>query len=1274
MKRYILLILLFIAFTAHAQEIDHTVRLANFRVETRYMNEDISTRVLDFGDAFLDDNYGLLPVYIYRFRLPSSDYVFSAEIKEEHTAFFEHPGLDLIADAEKINAEFGIQSSIIYQEGIAYGELLLLPFKDISNKGVTVMDSCLVHITMTETAGSQRATSFFVENSVLAEGKWLRLATDKTGVYRITYDELTGMGIDPSGIDPTMIRIFGNGNGIIPEKNSDERFDDLMENAIYVHGEADGVFNEEDYILFYGQSAVNWKFVPFQGFALFAHEINFYTDQTFYFLNIEMMQGKRIATASYPALPPTVLIEEFTDYAAHENDTVNILKTGREWYGENYSEQTSYEYTFDFPNIVTDYKVSLMTSVAAHSVEESKFDFYYSDQHLLEAPVSKIIVGTTVYAWTSTPDTIGFYPVQGDQVSIRVDYDKPTSTSVGWMNFVSVNARRQLIFTGPYMSFRDHLSFGPEQIAEYKVSGADDQLIVWDVTDPLNITRTDGSLQGDKYSFVAPAEEIREFIAFDGSDFESAEFVEEVKNQNLHSYDPVDYIILTHPDYMDQAQRMLTLHQHLDQMSGFIITPQEIYNEFASGKQDPSAIRDFVRMLYDRADTNDRRMYLLMLGDASYDYKDRVPDNTNLVPTYQSLEALKLGYSFVTDDFFGLMDPGEGANAWGKSVDIGIGRFPVHSVEQADAMVDKVETYMTLKPNVLGPWQNDMYFIAHDGDQNLHFNQAEKLQTMIDTGYQVYNRLKIYCDAFPMVSTSSGDRYPGVNDAIDRMMGKGSLVVNYTGHGGESGWAYQSILDIPMINAWTNWDRLPLFITATCEFSRYDDPGMISAGEWVFLNPYGGSIGLLTTSRLAWADPNFRLNKAVYRYMFQRPGGEYYKIGDIVRLAKTDQNNGTNIKNFVLLGDPAMKLAYPDNSIITTSVNGSASFFQPDTLTSMSKPNIQGMIMDHEGDTLNDFNGVIYIDVYDQDVVMSTLGNRYGSIPANFNAQGQKLYSGRASVVDGAFNCDFFMPQNMTAAVGYGKISYYAYDTINMRDAQGYYKARVGGVNLNAAPDAQGPDMSLYLNNTDFVSGQLTDSEPVFLAYLYDEHGINFTSNGIGRDITLTLDGDPQSTIVLNDLFDPDMDSYQSGWLSYPLSDLEDGKHTLTLKAWDNMNNVSEKSIEFEVSVDGPLALTSVMNYPNPFSDRTYFVFDHNKPGNSFDVEIRIFNINGQFVDSLRAHSSAEGLSISPLMWDGTDSGGNKLGTGIYIYRLYVTDAEGAQFVQTSKLIFTGKQ
>lgn len=1267
------ILFLFLSTIIYAQEGEIQFTIKDHHIEQVFLNSEISQKVLDFEDSKRDDAFGMLPVYTHHIALRSPNFSINAWIENNENTLLPSTEIDALADADKIGIHYHVITSVIFREGHPYAEIMIMPYRRGEVGLIEALVSGTVSYELSESTSIRAPYENFVENSVLSQGLWYRISTEETGIFKIGYDELSEMGIPMSGLDPRKIRIFGNGNGIVPEKNSDARYDDLIENAIYVHGEEDGVFDEGDYLLFYGQSSVQWNYVPFEGYGIFLHEINAYTDHTYYFINVGEASGKRVIPASNTGLVPTKYVSEFTDYVAHENDEINILKTGREWYGETYGEIRSYEYSFSFPNISDNYPVSLSTNIAAHSTIASNFDFYYGEQHLLQAPISKIINGTTVYAWTTTPDTVGFYP-ETDDLMIRVEYDKPTTTSKGWMNYLSLNARRKLIFTPPFMSFRDHLSFGQGEVVEYKISGLSENLHVWDVTDPFNITLQEGTLAAGKFTFRSPAEEIREFVAFDNSGFLSVEFVEAVANQNLHGFESADYIILSHPDFIPQAERMLELHRMIDNMTGFIVTPQQVYNEFGSGKQDPSAIRDFVRMLYENADTLMGPKYLLLMGDASYDYKDRLPDNTNYIPAYQSVESLKLGYSFVTDDYFGLLDPGEGVNGYGKSLEIGIGRFPVHTVSQADQMVDKVESYLTLKPQVFDSWRNLVGFIADDEDQNLHFNQAEKLEYMLDTGYHQYNCPKIYLDAFPQESTPSGHLYPEVNKAIDDLVESGCLIVNYTGHGGERGWAHEGVLDIATINNWSNWDRLPLFITATCEFSRYDDPSMISAGEWVFLNPYGGGVGLLTTSRLAWADPNFRLNKAVYQFMFRQKEGEFYKIGDVVRLAKTDQNNGTNIKNFVLLGDPAMQIAYPELRVKTLTINGKNISFQGnDTLSSMSEVEIHGMISDYTGDTVSDFNGILIPKMLDKDVTMSTLGNDPGSIPAQFTVLGQQLFSGKVTVENGLFTFSMFMPQNMASNIGLGKISYYAYDTVYLRDAHGYSRVKAGGVNPDAAPDNEGPDLSLYMNSTDFVSGGLTDSEPVFLAYLTDEHGINYTGNGIGRDIAMTLDDDPQTTVVLNRIFDPDLDSYQGGWVSYPLSGLEDGVHTLTLKAWDNMNISSEKSITFEVNVDGPVALTKVYNYPNPFVDETSFTFNHNKPGNSFDIEIKIFNISGQHVRTLQDYSTAEGLGINPIVWDGTNEGGQELGSGIYIYRMFVTDEQGNQSVQSSKLIYGGR-
>ena len=1250
------------------------VTLENHKLENVKLAPGITENILTFDNASYDDNFGMLPVYIYRIPVPSTAFRINASISDGKTEVLDDPRIHTLADIHKIGSSFTIHEQIIHMGGAPVAEFILLPYRINEQHELEALISFALHYELEEDPAAGRSTTnSFVENSVLAEGEWYRIATDKDGIYKITYEDLEAMGISPGTIDPRTIRIFGNGNGIVPEKNADPRLDDLQENAIYVYGEADDTFNEDDYILFYGQSPVVWTYVPFEGYSVFLHEINPYTDHAYYFLNFGNEPGKRIMDENYSSLDATVLVDAFSDHIVHEKDEINVLKTGRQWYGEKFGEFTTYEYQFSFPNIVTDYPVSLKTNVAAHSTEESHFNYYYGDRHLLEAPISKIILETTVYAWSITPDTIGFLP-SGDDLTIRVEYDKPTTTSQGWMNYVALNARRKLVFTSPQLLFRDHLSYGPGEVAEYTIDNVPADVQVWDVTDPLNITRQTGFNAGGKFTFRAPAEEIREFVAFDGTASESCTFVEKVENQNLHSYPVVDYVVLSHPDFIAQAERMLELHRSVDNMTGFIVTPQQVYNEFSSGKQDPTAIRDFMRMLYQKAGSDPDPVYLFLMGDASYDYKDRVPDNTNFVPAYQAEDAIRLDRSFVTDDYYGLMDPEEGVNAFGKSVEIGIGRFPVHTVEQAESMVDKVEAYLTLKPDVLGNWRNLIGFVADDENQNLHFTQAEKLQYMIDTGQQQYNKPKIYLDAFPQETSPSGDLYPEVNKAINNLVNNGSFIVNYTGHGGEAGWAHESVLDIPTINTWDNWKKLPLFITATCEFSRYDDPSMISAGEYVFLNPGGGGIGLLTTSRLAWADPNFRLNQAVYKFMFKKVNGRHYKIGDIIRLAKTDQNNATNIKNFVLLGDPAMQLAYPELKVETLQINGTDIGYGEDTLRAMEEVTLTGRITDDNDNTMTGFNGLARVVIYDKDVDMSTLGNDPTSSPAHFDVMGQKLAEVEASVAEGLFCAKFFMPRSMATNYGKGKISYYAYDTLSFTDAQGYYRMRTGGVNPNVVPDETGPDLDLFLNNTAFVPGDFTDSEPVFLAFLFDEQGINFTGGGIGRDIVLTLDDDPGSAITLNEVFDPDLDTYKSGWISYPLEGLSDGRHTLTLKAWDNMDNPSEKSISFVVSVDTQVSLTGVYNYPNPFADATYFVFNHNKPGNRFDVELDIYTVDGQVVRTIRQTCPAEGLSISPIEWDGTDGGGSRLGNGVYIYRMHVTDEQGTRFVQSSRLIFTGRK
>jgi hypothetical protein len=1091
--------------------------------------------------------------------------------------------------------------------------------------------------------------------------------TRETGVHIITYDDLSQLGMDVNGLDPRNIRLYGNGNGMLPEANGEDRPDDLLENAIYIAGENDGSFDPGDYILFYGLEPTVWRYNVFTG--LFEHQVNYYCDEVVYFIKEGEEPGKRIELEQPVADDHTHLVTSFTDYDYHEVEEISILKTGKLWYGEEYKSQLIYNYPFTFPNIDLSAKVSLRTNIAARSTENSYFHYSVDGNEVLSAVVNKVNVLSTVYAWSTTPDSVSFYP-SSDNIDLAVEFEKTSSIAVGWMNYIELNARRHLVYEGGQLHFRDHLSYGPGKIARFEVEGNAPGLMLWDVTSFDNVKAVPFEPQSGGLSFKVDAGILRDFILFDNTDYYPVELGGSVENQNLHGLEPEDFIIITHPMFLEQANRLALLHNFYDQISSVIVTTDQVYNEFASGKTDPSALRDFCRMLYDRSDSSNIPKYLLLFGDGSYDPKDRNGELATFIPAFQSKESLKLGYSFVTDDFYGLYDPSEGNNAYAKSLDIGIGRFPVNNVEQAREIVDKIEHYLSGTDSVMGDWRNKICFVADDEDQNTHFKQAEELAAIFDTAL-VYNLDKIYLDAFPQVSTPTGDRYPEVNKAINKVINEGLLIFNYTGHGGEYGLAHEKVLDISMINSWTNFDRLPLFIAATCEFSRFDDPKITSAGEYVILNPNGGCVGMYTTTRLAWSDPNFKLNKIIYENAFKIIDGEYPRLGDMLRIAKTRMHTSQNVKNIVLLGDPALQLAYPDHLVKTDSIVKTDFPNVHDTLQAMSGITVYGKITNHNGVLLDGFNGLVYPTIFDKEVKYQTLGNDYSSYPANFYLQDQVLYEGVASIKEGRFEFSFVVPKDIAYQYGYGKISYYAYDTATYEDAHGYKRVKVGGMDDDVTMDYEGPEISLYMNDKAFIDGGYTDSDPVLMAYFWDEQGINYFGNGIGHNILMYMDEQTSQPTYLDEHFAPYTDDHQNGEIIYPLKDLEDGLHTITLKAWDVYNNPSEATISFFVSVDGQIELEEAFNYPNPFSNATTFQFYHNKPENIFDIEINIYNVVGQLVSSLGSTVSTDGSMVSKIEWDGRSNSGELLGGGVYIYTMKVTDQQGTSRQYSQRLIIS---
>lgn len=1225
--------------------------------------------LLNFEGAVNHEAFGFLPVF---------QQIVPGNKKIDHTqtqiteAIYEPliiNDINNFPDLELITEQPGIIISTITSRKVTSQVVTLLPLrKSPSGNGFEKLvffrlDVIFSEESLTET--NRAGIRNYAAHSVLNSGDWYRISVKQTGVHKISYQDLEAMGINPATVNPKNIRLYGNGSGMLEESNAIDRPDDLLENAIFISGESDGIFDTQDYILFYGEEPAVVKYNPF--YLQFEHELNFYTEETYYFLTIGSSEGKRLQAAAAISDEPTHEVNSFQDLAYHDLELVNLAKTGKIWYGETFNTQLEYIFPFDLQGLDNTRPITAKVNLAGRSTVKTVFKFFADGVEIEEFEVPSLLFGTQVYARSIVSNYEPFY-TDDEQVNIGLTFVKPSATDIGWLNFIELNYFRHLAYEGGQYSFRDVESTGVGYIARYHIKTDKQGLQLWEVTGQGTLLSHSLSSETGGYYFKAKADILREFILFDGKEFFTPEFVEKVENQDLHSLSPADYIIVSHPLFLEQASRIADHHRHYDGMSSLIVTPQQIYNEFSSGAQDVSAIRDFVKMLYDRALPGEEPKHLLLFGDASYDYKGILEKDENLVPAYQSRESLRLGSSFVSDDYFGCLDDDEGSTGAG-SMDLGIGRFPVTTIEQAEIVVTKTINYTLPTRENFGPWRNSISFVGDDKDLNTHFKQAEGLADITDSLGGAYNVNKIYLDAYQQFKTSNGIRYPDVNVAINNDIEAGCLIMNYTGHGGEIAWADERVLDIPAIQSYKNSHQLPAFVTATCEFSRYDDPGLISAGELVLLNPNGAGIGLFTTTRLAYSQSNYAYNKRFYYEAFKVDSvtGKVPSMGDLIMAAKTPSN--PNIKNLVLLGDPALTLAYPKMRVRTLNVKKEDTGRPADTLQALSLITVEGQVEDLYGNRLEGFNGILYHSVYDKPVLYQTRGNDPASRVADFYIQDKKLSKGETTVSGGLFSFTFMVPVDISYQYGKGKISYYALDTITLLDAQGFDEVLIGGSESNAPSDNQGPDIELYLNSLSFVSGDITSPDPLLIAKLYDENGINTVGNGIGHDIVAVIDGNYQQQVILNDYYIPAPDSYQEGTIQYRLGPFENGWHSLTLRAWDVLNNSSEKTIEFQVNAGAKLSISQLEARPNPYTDKTSFYFKHNTPGNEYDILIHVFDLMGRRMTTLEYTVQSETDEIGPLDWNGRDESGNELSEGLYVYSVVVKSEDGFTAVLSQKLL-----
>lgn len=1111
-------------------------------------------------------------------------------------------------------------------------------------------------------------------NSVLASGTWYKIAVKSAGVYKIDLSFLSSLGVNTTSLNSASIRLFGNGGGMLPEANSALRTDDLQENAIMVVDGGDGVLNGGDYILFYSNGADSW--IKDSVNKRFTHKKNLYSDRAYYYLSINGT-GKRIS-ALQNNLPPSITITSFDDHFFHELDTVNFLSSGKEWYGEEFSNAPGHSLTrnfpVDIPNLQTSSPITIISDCLARSVSVgSRFDVSINNQTLQQINISPVTGGQYDLLAQETKNVASTTTSQVN-LSVAYNYVPGSFNSQGWLNWFELFSRRDLSMNGlDQLLFRDWNSVG-NNVGEFVIAGANSSTRVWDVTDPLTPVELKTSLQGSNCDFINSCSILREYVAFNSSNLLQPIPVERIANQDLHGLVPADFIIIAAPALTAQAQRLGELHQRRNNLRFALATTEQVYNEFSSGIPDPCAIRDFVKMFWDRSSNNsvNQPKYVLLFGDASFDYKDRLRNNTNLVPAFENNNSLSPLESYTSDDFFGFLDDNEDINSTIiiNQLDVGVGRVPAKNIDEARNYVDKVEAYYSKES--FGPWRNNQLFIADDEDFNLHLQDAEVLTATSQTIAPVFNITKVYLDAYKQESGAGGSRYPQANQIINNQVYSGTLIWNYSGHGGSNRLAEEVIVDQDIVNTWNNPTRLPLFVTATCDFAPYDNPTVNSLGENILLRPKTGGIALLTTTRVVFSFSNRIINNNYLKFAFQPDtNGIYRSLGESIRVAKnyTYQTSGDIVNNrkFTLLGDPALTLAYPTLKVQATTINA-IPVSQIDTIKATQKVIMEGEVTDVQGNVLQDFNGTVYPTVYDKVQTISTLANDATSQVVGFQAQNNILYKGKASVISGKFSFTFKVPKDINFQYGNGKLSLYADN--GAKDAKGFFTNFIIGGSENAvANDHEGPVIKAYLNDEKFVNGSVTNENPILIVRLSDSSGINTAGTGIGHDLVATLDNDNRQYFILNDFYEAELDNYQQGVVHFQMPPLTAGQHSLKIRAWDVLNNSSEYFLEFTVAKDEELVLSHVLNYPNPFTTRTQFWFEHNRPGQDLQVKVQIFTVSGKVVKTIKQTINDAGNRSSEVEWDGRDEHGDKLGRGVYLYRLTVITPEGKKRERIEKLV-----
>ena len=1101
-------------------------------------------------------------------------------------------------------------------------------------------------------------------NSVLESGEWYKFFINKTGVYKLDKNFFSSLGVNVSTVNPKNIRLFGNGGKAIPLSNADVNEFDVTENAVKFIGEEDGVFDSADYMLFYGVSSVGWD-------AINDSHINPYSDDTFYYINISNDMGKRVLPLVEPSSAVTTTITNFNEYQFHEIDNTNLVLLGRRWYGEEFDVESNQTFSFDFSRLDMSMPINLNVKAAATSSSLTSMQL-----SLNGSLVDNFSFSSITQTSLATGDSFsGNTNVSNTNLQVGLNYNNNGNPSANaYLDYIAIESTSFLRSLGRQFGFKNNQVASMAGVGEYIISDATTVSEVWDVTDIFNV-QSKINTNGASFAFKANLGEIRNYVALVESDFylPSKSSTTSVNTTNLKgtvflgingAHEDIDYLVVTPEIFKTQAERLANINAQNLGLRTRVVTLEDIYTEFNTGNQDIGAIRNFVRYVYQNGVT-DKLKYLCLFGDASFDMKSRTPNNTNYVPTFHALPSFSLVSSYMSDDYFGMLDENEGSMGAFDRLDVAVGRIIAGSNQQAMEMVNKVEQYYQL--DSYGSWRNRVTIISDDVDLDWEYSLETELDDLADNivlERPFVNMVKLHSDSFTQESSAGGELYPKATESILNNIQLGSLVVNYFGHGGEDGLSNERLFQKNDAQALNNICRYNLFVTVTCEFTRFDNPYRPTAGEFTYWNSEGGAVSLITTTREIFMSLGVTVNKELSKFLFDYNDTGYVSIAEALRLTK---NNITNsLKRVVFyVGDPALKLAIPEPNIKLTQING-VSINDPSvaTLEALGRVTLTGEVVNGADQLITNYNGKLSTTIYDKEQSRATLGNdgttgSGGLLILNYDTLGEIVFRGQATITNGIFEFDFVVPRDISIPIGDGRVSFYAKRDGVLENQTGVDTTiKIGGINAAAPADNLPPKILAYMNDESFVSGGVTNQSPFLLLKLEDENGIN-TASGIGHDITAIIDGDEANPLILNDYYETEPDDFTKGTVKYQYKDLVPGLHTLTIKAWDVYNNSSTNEIQFlVVNENETLVLERVLNYPNPFVSYTEFWFNHNS-ASELEVMVQVYTVSGKLVKTLQGNSTTgnKGGNASlfrGLPWDGKDDFGDRIGKGVYVYKLTV--------------------